>query len=431
MTIEIETLKSKQNNIAFCYSTKDRDELTTKTFPMVLDEEGDFDIYWIDASEVPASQKLGHFNTGKICEVHHNVKGGADVAILYNLSLLLEKGYDYIGLIENDVLLEKGWFKKTFELFEKGRQDGLKVGSTSARSYKVRVHVPRDGYAVMKNVGAGMQILTAEAAKYVLQNFHTGTFGEPSFLFANYTGIGGIIPWQLKDIPPEKQTNKWQTCADWFFEASMLPYGLATLALTPSMAKNIDDKPVDDTVDEATKADPNFDWLSFRTNYNKNEIDDCGTSVVKAAINHYDPVFKEWRAFPHQIVKALPVAFSGKWRVKWTQFDGPFSFVTNSDDAAIEIPFSGTTMQIVYENGKNVVSFNMSGTCGNGVVEIAEEEGKKCINVGAKYSGPHFVKVNFNQPGILISYFHFEGPQKWMKSKYNLRYKDLEPFLQD
>lgn len=431
MTIEIKALRPKSSNIAFCYSTKDRYELTTQTFPAVLDEVGDFDVYWIDASEVPASEKLGHFNSNKICEVHENVKGGADVAILYNLSMLLEKGYDYVGLIENDVLLQAGWFKKTFELFEKGEKDGLTVGSVSARTYKVRIHVPRDGYAVMKNVGAGMVIFTAEAVRHVLDNFHAGTFGEPSFLFSNYTGLPGITHWQVKDVPAEQQTNKWSTCADWFFEPSIIPYGLATLALTPSMAKNIDEAKQDDLQEEATVADPDFDWQELKSNYQKAQVDDCGQDVIKALLNHYDPVFKEWRAFPHQVMKALPQAFGGKWDLKWTQFEGPFSFMTKEENCTLEIPFSGSAMQIVYDNKGRSGKFLVEGTIGNSEIEVKEESGKSCISATANHSGPHKIKITFDKPDITISYFNFEGPQNWFKARYGLRHKDFKDYLQD
>ena len=64
--------------------------------------------------------------TGPTIERHGHVTGGPDVAILYCLSLMLERGYDYVGLIEND--LEPGWFDRIFQLFATPR---LNVGSVS------------------------------------------------------------------------------------------------------------------------------------------------------------------------------------------------------------------------------------------------------------------------------------------------------------
>ena len=98
--------------------------------------------------------------TGPTIERHGHVTGGPDVAILYCLSLMLERGYDYVGLIEND--LEPGWLDRIFQLFATPR---LNVGSVSARSDADRVLLPRNGYAIMANVGAGMVLFKRAAAE--------------------------------------------------------------------------------------------------------------------------------------------------------------------------------------------------------------------------------------------------------------------------
>ena len=132
--------RKKQSDTGFVYSTRDRTELSRRTFPAVT-AEGDFDLYWIDGSETPEGQVLPDemcSDTQQLCEIHRGVTGGPDAAIVYGLSYLLDAGYDYIGLLENDVLLAAGWYAVLKRLFSLGKRDGLRVGAATVRTYDKR-----------------------------------------------------------------------------------------------------------------------------------------------------------------------------------------------------------------------------------------------------------------------------------------------------
>lgn len=430
MTIEIETMGAKESNVAFCFSTKDRPDLTYQTITPILQESG-FDLYWIDGSKDPENQKLplGYMGVKKVKEIHRGVVGGADVAILYSLSLLLEKGYEYIGLIENDVLLEQGWFKKILDLFKQGENEGLIVGSVSARSYQVRMLIPRGNYAVMKNVGAGMVLFRRKALVHVLNSLRTGTVGEPSFAFSYYTGKQGIIPWQI-NASSDQQVPKFRTCMDWFFESSMLPYGYMSLALTPSMAKNIDGAP-DDVLQLIEKPFANeVNWQDFvdKLALLSIEVND----PYRRIMNNYDPVGQVWHAFPHQILLAMPKAFGEGWSVKWNMYMGPFTFLTKEDECSIQILFHGIMIGlfVMHETEDFVITLEKEGAAIGTPLQVKSSKEWQLLKITCNDAGPHNLNIIFDRPGIQLGRIFFEGPQSWFKHAYPLRYKDLEPYLE-
>jgi len=390
MKIEIKALRPKQSKVAFAYSSKERMNLSEVTIAPILADQG-FDLYWVDGSASEAGRDLpfNYKNAEQLSEIHLGVRGGADAAIVYSLSLLLEKGYDYIGLIENDVRLDAGWFSKLFSLFEQGKKDGLKVGAVSARCIGDRIHVPRDGYALMSNVGAGMILLTREAVVAVLDRFRTGSYGEISFLFNHYTGKPCSIPWQV-DLPEDKQLPKWYYAADWFFETSMLPEGLATLALTPGMARNIDVDFSGHSLQEATKADPAFDWPALcQWMHEKSSRKDL--DPVRAIIPNYDPVFKHWRALPHHMIKALPDAFQGAWKIVWSQFSGPFAFFVKEAGCRLSLKLHGMSLGLLLDNKNQALALAVKTSFGNAVLNVPPKDGLqwayfRCDHSGALHS---------------------------------------------
>lgn len=247
MDVSIKTFGSKKSNVAFVYSTKDRPEFTRETLPRILDEEGDFDLYWTDGSTTPEGADL--FNEFKDCnfegtshlrEVHLGVTGGAAIAIQYAWQLLFNKGYDYIGLIENDVLLEKGWFKKIFNLFETQKPyNDLKVGAVSARCFQDRILLKKEGYAVMSNLGAGMFLTCRELIIPLLENWRRPLLKEARAMFKAFTGKDYPIPRPVILQDPEVK-QEWVMTHDWWWECVLLMHGYCALACVPSMARNID-----------------------------------------------------------------------------------------------------------------------------------------------------------------------------------------------
>ncbi|MFP5226727.1 MAG: hypothetical protein ACLGXA_03800, partial [Acidobacteriota bacterium] len=221
-----------QESIAFAYSTKDRTDLSIRSLEP-LRSTGGFDLYWMDGSSTEAGRafptKIGP-EIPNLREIHYGVTGGPDVAIVYSLTCLLAKGYSWVGLIENDVLVEAGWLQRLLRLFEQGAQDGLRVGAVSARTIRERTLAPHGDYAVMFNLGAGMVLFTREAAQSVLNRYRTTTGEEIRGVFRSRAGI------DIHGIG-YAQTS---TSADWYFDAGLLLDGYCSLAPIPSMANNID-----------------------------------------------------------------------------------------------------------------------------------------------------------------------------------------------
>src|SRR5258708_3869861 len=171
--------------LAIAYSSKDQVELTRQTLPRL--QHRDIKLLWCDGSTGEGQYLFDmRRNDAFISEY---IYGGADAAIAWKLTKLLETDCDYLGLLENDVLLDQDWLAPTMELFGKGKRDGLHVGAVSARSYVDRGFIQRDGYAVMHNLGAGMAIYTREAAGFILKTFRTHWWPINRILFAQLGGI--------------------------------------------------------------------------------------------------------------------------------------------------------------------------------------------------------------------------------------------------
>jgi len=208
--------------------------------PTLIAERG-FDLFWIDGSTTPEGQSLpGEFaaTIPQLREIHREVTGGPDVAIIHSLCHMRQLGYEYCGLIENDVRLQSGWFPKLLDLFRLGQEDGLRVGVATARTYQYRVLVTRPHYAVLYNCGAGMILFRKEAVSTVLRRYRTTTAHEVRRLVLFTVGVDPARTW---GGPPAFQNM----CADWFFDVSLLLDGYCTLGLLPAMAEDLDQKSVE------------------------------------------------------------------------------------------------------------------------------------------------------------------------------------------
>src|SRR5262245_37794372 len=157
--------------VALAFLTKDRIELSKRTIEPLLrareSKRHEVDVFWIDGSKTVEGERLPFEYQKHLARIDHNVRGGADAAIVYALTLMLGNRsqahgehnpcYDFVGLCENDVLLDNNWFDATMGLFyaHPSSFDGLCAGAVSARSYVDRVLIQRQSYAVMHNLGAG------------------------------------------------------------------------------------------------------------------------------------------------------------------------------------------------------------------------------------------------------------------------------------
>jgi GT2 family glycosyltransferase len=162
----VERRWTSESKVGFALSTRDRFVYTMRTIKS-LDAEGGFDLIWNDGSEsneVPELSRYFAFRNARLVEVNYAMKGGADAAIRFGLRRLLELRYDFIGLIENDVLLAPEWLGAMRAAFERAAEDGITIGAVSALGYQSRVLEYRRNYSIEWARGAALALFTREAA---------------------------------------------------------------------------------------------------------------------------------------------------------------------------------------------------------------------------------------------------------------------------
>ena len=232
------------DRIGFSFSSKDRYFFTLQALES-LDTEGGFDLIWNDGSQevaVPALAANYKFRNARLVEINQGVTGGAERAVCFGISRLLELGYDYVGLIENDILFRPGWFRRLMEVFSRGAAEGIACGSATARSFESHVLEYRNGYAVQADIGAGMVLFSRAAAEIIMelyanpsslqmtthswQKFHADLFGLDLRNFAPF--------WAY---PP---AQAFPCTLDWGYTPSLYLNGYASLSTIPSYATDLE-----------------------------------------------------------------------------------------------------------------------------------------------------------------------------------------------
>ena len=310
------------NKIAIAFLTKDRVDLSKCTIVPLLQPDK-FTTFIIDGSHTPAGMRFadGYTEEGTPYHVHINVKGGADAAVVYALTEMLKGDYTHVGLVENDALLHPDWFGPAMALFKRGEADGLSVGAVSARAYTDRILVQRDGYALMHNLGWGMQIMTRQAAELTLRHFRTHWTTENRRTFARLSGIDIGSYWAFR-------TNDHWTTPDWGNDAVLASHGLASLALVPSPVEMIGQKPsladqglkLADAPVEDRRNDDAFDRFATMTSLIRENHLDIGISPVRFRGDDGTEII-----FAHQLDSLRGAFWSGDWRLKWSPGLGGFA----------------------------------------------------------------------------------------------------------
>jgi hypothetical protein len=327
------------NKVAIAFLTKDRVELSKRSIVPLLQPDK-FDLWWIDGSDKLEGMTLYEgYKTKQICT---NVKGGADPAVVYALTEMLKHDYTHVGIVENDVLLHPDWFGPTMALFERGRAEGLEVGAASARGYCDRILCQRDGYALMHNLGWGMQILTRQAAELTLKYMRTGFTTELRRVFCRLSGIDIGTYYAFR-------TNDHWTCPDWNNDAVLASHGLASLALVPSPVEMIGqqpsladqglklaDKPVEDR-----RNDEAFDRFATMTSLIRDDKLNLGIPPVR----YRDDTGAEY-VFAHQLDSLRGSYWDGDWRLKWSPGLGGFA-ARGFPNATFECCLSGSARFMV------------------------------------------------------------------------------------
>jgi hypothetical protein len=228
------------DRIGFAFSSRDRFVFTLRTLK-TIDSEGGFDVVWNDGSErreVPELSRYFVFRNARLAEVNYGVKGGADAAICFGLRRLLDLGYDYIGLIENDLLLRPGWFPTLLSLFESAAVDGLTVGAASVLGYQSRVLEYRRDYSIDWARGAAMVLFTRPAAQLLLDNYASLKMSSQQIrgFYAEQFGVALHVPeWAVG--------SRWMDgpmSVDWGYAAFLYRHGYACVGSIPSLTRDLE-----------------------------------------------------------------------------------------------------------------------------------------------------------------------------------------------
>lgn len=346
--------------LALALTTKDRPHLSERAITRLWHD--DIDLWVMDGSTTLIGlnwlDELAAADVG--VRVRSNVVGGADAAIVYALTTLLnETESPYVGICENDVLLHSDWFAPTLALFERGESEGLQVGAASARCYDDRILAQRDGYALMHNLGAGHLILTRRAARLLLDFYRSPWSVDNRRVFCQLGGTDIGKYWAFRG---ERQF----LTVDWGFDVVLARHGLASLALCPSPCEMIgQDVPLDrqglklvtEPV-EMLRNDKAFDRFADATaRIRGSELCLNGSSKIAFADD-------SWVIFAHQM-SLLGGSYDDTWRFRWSQGFGPFAYeaahaagdIARSD---LHVPVSGPC------------AFMVSGGKDGGKVEVTD-----------------------------------------------------------
>ncbi|HTQ99120.1 MAG TPA: hypothetical protein VMH83_03980 [Candidatus Acidoferrum sp.] len=360
-------------SVAIAFSSKDRVELSKQSIEPLLQPDK-FSLYWIDGSATEAGIELPtKYDHLKIAS---NITGGADAAIVYALTKMLQDDHEYIGLIENDVLLDPDWFVPTMGLFVRGAKEGLDVGAVSPRCYVDRILCQRDGYALMHNLGAGAVIFTRKAATLVLEYYRTGWTTENRTAFAQLCGLDIGAWWAFSG-------NEHQLTADWTFDRILALHGLASLALTPGKATMIGqemsleqqglqlaNEPAKERVNDEA-----FDQFVNRSMLLRREVYSIRCPVP---LTQFDGAATY---FPHQIA-SLGGCREGEWKLKWSQGWGPFAYRTDGN-AKLVLPLTGPCVLMMSASAPGVKARVVDKHSGYNIeFEVMQEDaGRGLMNV--------------------------------------------------
>jgi hypothetical protein len=408
-------------NIAIAFSTKDRPEQAMRVAERLWNSAaGNYDLMWQDGSDTQAGKDLPYkFMLGQPGETRgagwefvKDVRGGPDRAFVHAITALLNhpSQYTHVGLCEDDVLLEPGWFGPTMALFDRGWADGLEVGAVSARAYEDRVLIQRDGYAVMHNLGWGHVIFTREAAELTLQHYRTGWTSENRRGFCALTGKDIGKYWAFR-------AGEHWICSDWGNDAMLAQHGLAALALTPSPCEMIgQDPPLEKQGLRVVKrsVDIHRDDRVFDTFVGR--LMQVRGGALSVASRPY--IFRlddgGYFYFAHQLA-ALGATWCGKWEMNWNLGFGPFAWRAG-EGAELRVDLAGPVEVLIgggESGGKALIRDDASGYEIEPALPAAKKEGDQmfaaCV-VPANVSYRTIV-VSSITPGCIIYGVKAKEPQ--------------------
>ncbi len=240
--LEVKRISGKEK-VGFVYSTKERVDFSLRTLPGI-DQEGGFDLIWLDGSDSKAGRELPYkyqFKNAKLREIHLDVKGGPDAAIRFGLGRLLALDYDYCGLLENDIMFQPGWFKKLLKLLDYAAADGLEVGAATVRNFESRVLECRQNYTINWNIGAGMVLFSKPAAQIILdayRKFGLGSWTTARKVLRFYAELLGVDLRRIGELWFGRKDRRLSP--DWAFDMLLYKQGMVTVGSIPSLAEDLE-----------------------------------------------------------------------------------------------------------------------------------------------------------------------------------------------
>jgi hypothetical protein len=228
--------------VGFAFSSKDRISFTRQTLE-AMDADGGYDVIWNDGSTDPEAQALPEnipFRHARLVEVNHDVRGGPDRSICFGLERLLHLGYDYVGLIENDIVLQPGWFHRLMNLFELTAKDGIVCGAATVRSYDGRVIEHRAGYSLNWGTGAGMILFSRPAAEIILRQYSKlkMSVGSLNSFYSRLFRLDLNVRVQ-GDAGKVVEDEAWLTL-DWGYTPMLYLHGYASVGSIPTLARDLE-----------------------------------------------------------------------------------------------------------------------------------------------------------------------------------------------
>ncbi len=230
------------DRVGFAFSSKNRVSFTRQTLE-AMDKDGGFDLIWNDGSderEGRALPKEFQLHNARLVEVNYDVGGGPDKSICFGLERLLQLGYDYVGLMENDIVMQPGWFDRLMELFDLTAAEGIACGAATVRSFEGRVIEHRSGYSLNWGTGAGMILFSRPAAEVILCQYSKLRMSTAS-ISRFYSRL-----FQLDlSLRSQDASGKWGTrdmllTLDWGYTPMLYMHGFASVGSIPNLARDLE-----------------------------------------------------------------------------------------------------------------------------------------------------------------------------------------------
>jgi hypothetical protein len=252
-------------------------------------------------------------------------------------------------------------------LFDAGAADGLSVGAVTALSFNKRVLFRRPSYAVTLISGAVMIVFTREAAQLVLDHYRTTTSTDiRSWLLAvadrDISQIGeGAGPHMLDT----------RVASDLVYETVLQQHGLCILSALPSLARTLDDEtllgPVlggygsPASVEQVAADAPAFTAFAAELRRRRARSPQADPGASPYLLFRSLPA---WVVFAHQLVfmRDSPVRLSGRWRIVWSKFTGPFALEADAPGCTLSLPLYGELMGLF-----------SARTADSGIVEFVQD----------------------------------------------------------